>query len=104
MVSPVILLGKMLRICAELLTTSQVGVSCAILSLDQKAFDRVDRSSMKATLSAMDFGPSFIGWIDLLYCGSQSAVNVNEHVSPYFSVPWRSSGMPFIAFVVCYGG
>ena len=64
---------------------SQVGVSCAILSLDQeKAFDRVDWSFMRATLSSM--GPSFIGWIDLLYSGSQSAVNVNGHVSPYFSL------------------
>ena len=66
---------------------SQVGVSCAILSLDQeKAFDRVDWSFMRATLSSMGFGPSFIGWIDLFYCGSQSAVNVNGHISPYFSL------------------
>lgn len=66
---------------------SQVGVSCAILSLDQeKAFDRVDWSFMRATLSSMGFGPSFIGWIDLFYCGSQSAVNVNRHISPYFSL------------------
>ena len=66
---------------------SQVGVSCAILSLDQeKAFDHVDWSFMRATLSSMGFGPSFIGWIDLFYSGSQSAVNVNGHVSPYFSL------------------
>ena len=30
--------------------------------------------------------PSFIGRIDLFYRGSQSAVNVNSHVSPYFSL------------------
>ena len=66
---------------------SQVGVPCAILSLDQeKAFDRVDWSFMKATLSVMGFGPSFISWIDLFYSGSQSTVNVNEHVSSYFSL------------------
>ena len=66
---------------------SQAGVSCAILSLDQeKAFDRVDWSFMRATLSSIGFGPSFIGWIDLFYSGSQSAVNVNGHVSPYFSL------------------
>lgn len=66
---------------------SQAGVSCAILSLDQeKAFDRIDRSFMRATLSSIGFGPSFIGWIDLFYSGSQSAVNVNGHVSPYFSL------------------
>ena len=66
---------------------SQAWVSCAILSLDQeKAFDRIDRSFMRATLSSIGFGPSFIGWIDLFYSGSQSAVNVNGHVSPYFSL------------------
>ena len=63
---------------------SQAGVSCAILSLDQeKAFDRVDSSFMRATLSSMGFGSSFIDWIDLFYSGSQSAVNVNGHlISP----------------------
>ena len=66
---------------------SQAGVSCAVLSLDQeKAFDRVDWSFMRATLSSIGFGPSFIGWIDLFYSGSQSAVNVNGHVLPYFSL------------------
>ena len=62
-------------------------VLCAILSLDQeKAFDRVDCGFMSDTLSVMGFGPSFIGWIDLFYRGSQSAVNVNGHVSSYFSL------------------
>ena len=51
------------------------GIECAILSLDQeKAFDRVDWGFLKATLVKMGFGPSFSGWIDLFYNGSQSAV------------------------------
>lgn len=41
---------------------------------------------MRATLCAMGFGPSFVSWIDLFYSGSQSAVNVNGHVSSYFSL------------------
>ena len=41
---------------------------------------------MRATLSSIGFGPSFIGWIDLFYSDSQSAVNVNGHISPYFSL------------------
>ena len=59
----------------------------AILSLDQeKAFDRVDWSFMKATLSAMGFGPSFISWVDLFYCRVQSSVNVNGYLSPFFGL------------------
>ena len=66
---------------------SLTGVPCAMLSLDQeKAFDRVDWGFMSDTLSTMGFGPSLIGWIDLFYRGSQSAVNVNGHVSYYFSL------------------
>ena len=57
---------------------SSSGTPVAILSLDQeKAFDRVDWGFMRATLSAMGFGPSFISWVDLFYCCVQSAVNVN---------------------------
>ena len=62
------------------------GIECAILSLDQeKAFDRVDWGFLKVTLVKMGFGPSFSGWIDLFYNGSQSAVNVNGHISSFFS-------------------
>lgn len=63
------------------------GIECAILSLDQeKAFDRVDWGFLKATLVKMGFGPSFSGWIDLFYNGSQSAANVNGHISSFFSL------------------
>ena len=66
---------------------SQGGVPCAILSLSQeKAFDRVDWGFMRDTLTTMGFGPSFISCIDLFYRGSQSAVNVNGHISFYYSL------------------
>ena len=59
----------------------------AVLSLDQeKAFDRVDWSFMRATLSAMGFGPSFISWVDLFYHRVQSSVNVNGYLSPFISL------------------
>ena len=61
------------------------GTAVAVLSLDQeKAFDRVDWDFLRATLSRMGFGPSFIRWVNLLYSGIESAVNVNEHVTPFF--------------------
>lgn len=62
-------------------------IPVAILSLDQeKAFDRVDWCFMRATLRKMGFGPSFIRWVDLLYTGVQSAVNVNGYLSSFFSL------------------
>ena len=66
---------------------SSSGIPIAILSLDQeKAFDRVDWSFMRSTLSAMGFGPSFISWVNLFYSQVQSAVNVNGYLSPFFSL------------------
>ena len=62
-------------------------VPVAILSLDQeKAFDRVDWSFLRRTLHQMGFGPDFVQWVNLLYCGVQSAVNVNGHLSSFFSL------------------
>ena len=60
-------------------------VPAVILSLDQeKAFDRVDWEFMRCTLSAMGFGPSFIGWVNLFYANVLSAVNVNGYLSSFF--------------------
>ena len=59
----------------------------AILSLDQeKAFDRVEWSFMRATLLKIGFGTSFFHWVDLFYCNVQSSVNVNGYLSPFFSL------------------
>ena len=66
---------------------SSPGSPIAILSLDQeKAFDRVDWSFMRSTLSAMGFGLSFISWVNLFYFRVQSAVNVNSYLSPFFNL------------------
>ena len=75
----------LLRDVAEYASSS--GTAIAILSLDQeKAFDRVDWSFMRSTLSAMGFGPSFIAWVDLFYFRVQSAVNVNGYLSSFFTL------------------
>ena len=53
----------------------------ANISLDQEnAFDRVNWRFMRATLSKMGFGSSFIRWVDLFYTGVQSAVTVNGYL------------------------
>ena len=75
----------MLRDVVEYASAS--GTPVAILFLDQeKVFDRVDWGFMRSTLSSMEFGPSFISWVDLSYSRVQSAVNVNGYLSSFFSV------------------
>ena len=66
---------------------SRTGFPLAILSLDQeKAFDRVDWGFMRATLGRMGFKYSFLRWVGLFYTQVQSAVIVNGHISPFFSL------------------
>ena len=73
----------LLRDVVDFASSSNVPV--AIISLDQeKAFDRVDWRFMRATLSKMGFGSSFIRWVDLFYTGVQSAVIVNGYLLGLF--------------------
>ena len=75
----------LLRDVVDFASSSNVPV--AIISLDQeKAFDRVDWRFMRATLSKMGFGSSFIRWVDLFYTGVQSAVILNGYLSGFFSL------------------
>ena len=72
-----------IRDCVHYCSSS--GVPAALVSLDQeKAFDRVNWSFLRATLRSMGFGPSFIGWVDLFYNNVRSSVNVNGHISKSF--------------------
>ena len=73
----------MLREVAHFASSS--GSPVAILSLDQdKAFGRADWGFFRYTLVCVGFGPSFISWVDLFYAGIQSAVKVNDFVTPCF--------------------
>ena len=74
-----------LRDVVEYATASDAPV--AVLSLDQeKAFDRVNWSFLRATLARMGFGPSFIKWVNLFYASQQSAVKFNGHMTPFFDL------------------
>ena len=74
---------SLLRDVAHFASTS--GSPVAILSLGQeKAFERIDWGFWRSTLVCMDFGPSFISWVDLFYAGVESAVKVNGFVALFF--------------------
>ncbi|CAM4517983.1 unnamed protein product [Lepidochelys kempii] len=54
------------------------GLSFALLSLDQeKAFDRVDHGYLLSTLQAFDFGPQFVGFLQVLYASTECLVRIN---------------------------
>lgn len=74
---------SLFRDVAHFASTSRSPV--AILSLDQdKAFDRAYWGFFRYTLVCVGVGPSFISWVDLFYAGIQSAVKVNDFVTPCF--------------------
>ncbi|CAM2100115.1 unnamed protein product [Caretta caretta] len=54
------------------------GLSFALLSLDQeKAFDRVDHGYLLGTVRAFDFGPQFVGFLQVLYANAECLVRLN---------------------------
>ena len=64
---------------------NEADLPVAILALDQeKAFDRVDWAFLFKTLQHLGFGPSFFGWIKLLYINISSAVLANGYSSDFF--------------------
>ena len=81
-------IGKNVSFLCDLVHfASSSDVPVAILSLDQKkAFNRVDWSFLHLTLCHMGFSPEFVQWVDVLYGGVQSAVNVNGYLSSFFSL------------------
>lgn len=77
---------------------SSCNAQVAVLSLDQeKAFDRVDWSFLRATLFKMGFSPSFVGWFDLFYARPESAVKFNGHTTSFFNVSGGEPGLFTVA-------
>ena len=62
-------------------------IPAALISLDQeKAFDKVDWAFLLKTLKAMGFGPRFLKWVQTVYSGVLSTVQVNGYFTPFFSL------------------
>ena len=43
-------------------------------------------SFLRASLTKMGFGPSFISWVNLFYASPQSAVKFNGHMTSFFDL------------------
>lgn len=97
------LIGKNVALSHDVANyASSSGVPVAILSLDQeKTFDRVDWAFMRSNLLAMDFGPSFMSWVDLFYYCVQSAINVNGYLSPFLACQRYIFDFNFGRFYCC---
>ncbi|CAM2114270.1 unnamed protein product [Caretta caretta] len=52
-------------------------LSFALLSLDQKAFNRVDHGYLLNTLRAFGFRPQFVGFLRVLYASAECLVKLN---------------------------
>ena len=62
-------------------------IPAAIISIEQmKAFDRVICSFIYKTLRAFGFKDTFVRWIQLLYSGAKSIVEVNGFLSDPFHI------------------
>ena len=67
----------LMRDIFDLCTTQNINIG--IISIDQeKAFDRVDRSFLFATLQAFGVGEHFLSWVKLLYNDTCCVVKVGE--------------------------
>ena len=62
--------------------TERTGETGILVNIDQeKAFDRVDRRLLEATLQTFGFGPQFIQWIRTLYANARTQVICNGELT-----------------------
>lgn len=58
-----------------------------IISLDYaSAFDTLDRSFLSKALRFCNFGPKFVKWIDMMYCGAEGCIINNGISSGWFNM------------------
>ena len=70
----------------------------------KKAFDSVEWNFLFKTLQYFKFGPSFIKWIETIYCKPEACIKNNGHISDFFDLSRGvRQGCPVSAllFVLC---
>jgi hypothetical protein len=84
--------------------TETENLAGAIMFLDfSKAFDSIDKGYMIATLKLLNFGPSFIKWVETLYNDIESCIFHNGHVSAFFSIEKGvRQGCPYLHYYLLY--
>ena len=75
-------IGENIRLLFDIIEFSNESdiPSCLIFADFEKAFDSLDHAFMKKTLTAFNFGDSFIKWISLFYNDGQSCIYNNGHI------------------------
>ena len=63
----------------------QQNIDGIILLIDfQKAFDSISREFIRNTMGKMNFGDSFLKWVNMFHMGSTSKITLNGHYSNSF--------------------
>ena len=71
----------------------------AFLDLE-KAYDRVDRDTMRNVLSLYGIGGKLFRGVKSLYVGSKACVRIGNEVSEWFPVSGAETGMSDVAVAV----
>ena len=67
--------------------SEQNNINSSIIFLDyQKAFDRVEWGWALKCLNRFNFGPKFIGWIQMIYKNAKTCLLTNGYRSSYFRI------------------
>ena len=81
-------IGENIRIIYDIIAyTEKENIPGMILLIDfEKAFDMVSHQFLYKILSFVNFGHSFMKWINVLYNNANSSVMVNGQITPRFKI------------------
>ena len=81
------------------------GANGILISLDQeKAFDRVNRPFLEKIMKKLNYGPSFLSWIQTLYAGANCKIINNGHllsIRPCSPASGNQAGMFPVPPTIC---